>query len=67
MWRNLVLCPSQGICRWADGQLNNQAEVCGVTDPGRYIILRSVTKSLAVSVDRIRGQPLGDSAVAKFV
>ena len=37
------------------------------TNPGKYIILRSVAKSLAVSEDGIRGQPFGDSAAAKLV
>jgi hypothetical protein len=33
----------------------------------RYIVLRSVAKSVAVSEDRMRGQPLGDSAASKLV
>ena len=33
---------------------------------GRYTIFRSVVKSIAVSEDKMRGQPLGDSAVTKF-
>ena len=37
-----------------------------VTYPGRYIILRSVAKSVAISEERIRGQPLGDSAAARL-
>ena len=32
-----------------------------------YIILRSVAKSVGVSEDEMRGQPLGDSADAKLV
>ena len=38
----------------------------GVTYPGRYITLRSVAKSVAVSEERIRGQPFGDSAAARL-
>ena len=34
--------------------------------PGRYIILKGVTKSVAVSGDKIRGQPLGDSVDARL-
>ena len=34
---------------------------------GRYITLRRVTKSAAVSKDRIRGQPLDESAVSRLV
>jgi len=37
-----------------------------VTYIGRYMTLRSVAKSIAVSEDRIRGQPLGDSVVTRF-
>jgi hypothetical protein len=33
---------------------------------GRYTIFRSVAKSVAVSEDGMRGQPFGDSAVARF-
>jgi hypothetical protein len=43
--------------RWSAG---------GMTYPGRYIVLRSVAKSVAASEDGMRGQPLGDSAVARF-
>jgi hypothetical protein len=35
--------------------------------PRRYITLRSVAKSAAVSEERMRGQPLGDSAVVRLV
>jgi len=37
------------------------------TYPGRYIILRSMVKSVAESEDRMRGQPFGDSADARLV
>ena len=37
------------------------------TYPMIYIILRSVAKSVGVSGDKMRGQPLGDSADAKLV
>ena len=33
---------------------------------GRYMTFRSAAKSVAVSEDGMRGQPLGDSAVARF-
>jgi len=33
---------------------------------GRYMTLRSVAKSAAVSEDTMRGQPFGDSAAARF-
>ena len=36
------------------------------TYPGRYTILRSVAKSVAVSEERIRGQPFGNSAAARL-
>ena len=36
------------------------------TYPGRYTILRSVSKSVAGSEDRMRGQPLGDSAAERL-
>ena len=39
---------------------------CGLTYPGRYITLKSVVKSDAVSEERIRGQPFGDSEAAKL-
>ena len=32
-----------------------------------YIILKSVAKSVGVSEDEVRGQPLGDSADARLV
>jgi hypothetical protein len=35
--------------------------------PGRYIVLRRVAKSVAVSEGRRRGQPLGDSAISRLV
>ena len=38
----------------------------GVTYPGRYIIFKSVAKSVAVSEKRIRGQPFGDSAATRL-
>ena len=33
---------------------------------GRYTMFRSVTKSVAESEDRMRGQPLGDSAATRL-
>ena len=37
-----------------------------MTYSGRYMTLRSVAKSVAVSEDGMRGQPFGDSAVSRF-
>ena len=65
-YRNPGLCSAQGICRL---MVNGTVQGCrggGSTYPERYIILRSVTKSDAVSEDRIRGQPFGDSAAARL-
>ena len=38
----------------------------GLHTPGGYMALRSVAKSMAMSEDRIRGQSLGDPAVARL-
>ena len=48
----------------ANGIMQKHKDV--VTYLGRYIILRSVAKSVAVSEERIRGQPFGDSAAARL-
>jgi len=65
---NLALCSSQGICRNPDSQQNDLVmRVGGATNPGICIVLRSVAKSMAVSEDRMRGQPLGESAAARLV
>jgi len=49
------------------GQRNNLLEDGQVAYSGRYTMFRSVTKSVAGSEDRMRGQPFGDSAFASLV
>ena len=67
MWRNPEFCSAQGICGQTGVSGRTWWHAGGPTNPGRYIILRSVEKSVAVSEDAIRGQPLGASAVARLV
>jgi hypothetical protein len=66
MWRNPEFYSFQGNCK--ESQPNDSSDPSQRTIyPGRYITLRRVAKSMAVSEDRMRGQPLGDSAAARLV
>ena len=62
---NLGLCSAQGICKHIVSRMMHRYRG-DVKHPGRYMILRSVAKSVAGSEDRMRGQPLGDSAAERL-
>ena len=65
MRRSPVLCPAQGICsQMVNGTMRRGRD--DPTYPGRYTVLRSAAKSVALSEDKIRGQPFGDSTVARL-
>ena len=64
--RSLELDSSRGAYRRTVSQQNNLTACRRATNPGKYIILRRVAKSAAVSEDVIRGQPFGDSCVARL-
>ena len=63
-------CQNPGLVTFGEPVNRRSAEqsidMGGVTYPGRYIVLRSVAKSVAVSENRMRGHPLGDSAAARL-
>ena len=65
MRQSPVFCPAREICsNTVNGTMRRGRN--DPTYPGRYTVLRSVAKSVALSEGRIRGHPLGDSAVARL-
>ena len=67
MWENLTFCPLRESVDRRSVKSVKMLRVSQRTLGDISSLIRSVAKSMAVSEDWIRGQPLGESAAAKLV